>query len=173
MTIRLYNWVMPMVLSTTGSRIRALRERPELDMSQDELARRLSVSNAFLSEIERDKKKPPLGMVIRLAKFLGTTTDYLLLLTDIPDVPTFSVAPETANGATYGISPEADEVARIIDAMSPDTRSFALHMARALAGYMAGQVDTTTPAGDETIQPGTGGKWYWRYSVGRVPEGTS
>ena len=119
MAIRLYNWVMPMVLSTTGSRIRALRERPELDMSQDELARRLEVSNAFLSEIERDKKKPPLGMVIRLAKILGTTTDYLLLLTDIPDAPTFSVAPETANGATYGISTEADEEARIIDAMPP------------------------------------------------------
>lgn len=83
-----YNWRMPNVLSTTGSRIKALRDRQDLHMTQDELARVLGVSNAFLSEIERDKKKPPLGMVARLADVLGTTMDYLMLRTDVPDVPT-------------------------------------------------------------------------------------
>lgn len=148
-----------------GERITALR-KPAGYKTQRALATRLGVSDAFLSDIVRGVKNPSLEMLCELAKLLNTTTDYLLLLTDSPDT---LGTPSLENGDPVYFSPEADEVARIIDALPPETRAFVLHMARALTAYMAWQV--ADPPGDvERIAPGVAGRWVFGL-VRREPEG--
>lgn len=91
---------MAALFNTTGKRIRMLRTGRGL--SQLELSRELKkhgvdVNNTFISQIEnaplegeaggddREKiKRPPLTLVVAAAKVLGTSTDFLLLVTDDP-----------------------------------------------------------------------------------------
>jgi transcriptional regulator with XRE-family HTH domain len=162
-----YNWGMR-GLETLGERVTALR-KPAGYRTQRALAVRLDVSDAFLSDIVRGVKNPSLEMLCELAGLLRTTTDYLLLRTDDPDVP--GVRP-LENGDPVYFSPEADEVARIIDALPPETRQYVLYMVRAMSTYMAGRIsELPGPVESDAIAPGTGGKWF--YSVGRVPESTA
>ena len=116
-----YNWGMNR-LGTIGERITALR-KPAGYKTQRALATRLGVSDAFLSDIVRGIKYPSLDMLCTLAGLLNTTTDYLLLRTDNPDVP--GVAPLETGDPIY-FSPEADEIARIVDALQPETRQYVL-----------------------------------------------
>jgi transcriptional regulator with XRE-family HTH domain len=62
--------------ASTGRRIQALRGAR--GFTQDELARRVSLSKSFLSEIENDHAMPGGEVLLRLAEVLGTSTDYLL-----------------------------------------------------------------------------------------------
>ncbi len=62
--------------TSTGQRIQALRSARGL--TQDELAKRVSLSKSFLSEIENDHAMPGGEVLLRLAEVLGTSTDYLL-----------------------------------------------------------------------------------------------
>lgn len=80
------------LFNTTGKRIRMLRI--ERGLSQLGLSRLLSrygvtVNNTFISQIENsdggnDSKRPPLPFVVATARVLGTSTDFLLMLTDDP-----------------------------------------------------------------------------------------
>lgn len=55
---RAYDWGMSITLETFGQRVKWLLKRPEVDMSQKELAAALGVSEQFLSALIRGKSKP-------------------------------------------------------------------------------------------------------------------
>ena len=46
---------------------------------QAELARRIGVSTSAVGMYEQGRREPSLGLLVRLAQELGTTTDYLLM----------------------------------------------------------------------------------------------
>jgi transcriptional regulator with XRE-family HTH domain len=78
------------LLATTGKRLQVLRE--DLGINQKELAHELgkmgiSVDRSHIANIENNNRNPSLDLLTALAKALGTTTDYLLLLTDDPSPP--------------------------------------------------------------------------------------
>jgi transcriptional regulator with XRE-family HTH domain len=62
--------------SSTGARVRKLREKQGL--TQQALAERARMSVSFLSEIENDKRNPSGRVMLQLSAALGTTMDYLL-----------------------------------------------------------------------------------------------
>ena len=63
-------------------RIRDLRE--DKDLLQKDLAAYLQCSQVCYSSYELGKRDIPTDVLIRLADFYGTSTDYLLGLTDVP-----------------------------------------------------------------------------------------
>ena len=65
--------------------------------SQVELARQLRVAKQTVSNWENENIQPSIEMLVRIAKLLGVTTDYLLGLDDTPyldisDLPPHFVA---------------------------------------------------------------------------------
>lgn len=52
--------------------------RTEKDISQVDIARSLSVSRGFVSNLENGKTNPTLATITRLANAIGVTTDELL-----------------------------------------------------------------------------------------------
>ena len=62
------------------SRFRDLRE--DADMTQKELAAVLHISQNTLSQYETGQRQIPLNLLIRLALYFDTSTDYLLGLTN-------------------------------------------------------------------------------------------
>ena len=66
-------------------RIRDLRE--DADMTQAKIAKILSCSQRVYSHYERGERDIPTDILIRLARFHNTTTDYLLGLTDVREKP--------------------------------------------------------------------------------------
>ena len=60
-----------------GMRIALLRARNR--WSQAELARRIGVSASAVGMYEQGRREPSLDLVVRLARELGVTTDYLLM----------------------------------------------------------------------------------------------
>jgi len=74
------------LLDTLGKRLKALRA--DLGMSQKELAHLADTSQAYLSRIENDGVPGVRGQILaRIADALGTTTDYVLGLSDDPLPP--------------------------------------------------------------------------------------
>lgn len=65
------------------SRIRELRE--DRDLLQKQLAQYLHCSQVAYSRYELGLRDIPTDVLIKLAKFHGTSIDYLLGLTDIKD----------------------------------------------------------------------------------------
>ena len=63
-------------METIGKRISALRKAR--GMKQEELAERLDVSGQSVSKWENDQTCPDIGLLPRLARVFGVTTDYLL-----------------------------------------------------------------------------------------------
>lgn len=61
-------------------RIRNLRE--DNDKTQKEVAQYLFCDQSLYSKYERGLRDVPVSIVIKLAKFYGTSTDYILGLTD-------------------------------------------------------------------------------------------
>lgn len=61
-------------------RFRDLRE--DADMTQKELAAVLHISQNTLSQYETGQRQIPLNLLIRLALYFNTSTDYLLGLTN-------------------------------------------------------------------------------------------
>jgi transcriptional regulator with XRE-family HTH domain len=66
-------------------RIRDLRE--DADMTQTQMAQILSCSQRVYSNYELGQRDIPTDILIRLARFHNTTTDYLLGLTDVRERP--------------------------------------------------------------------------------------
>ena len=64
--------------STIGGRIRFLRERE--GMTQEDLAEVLHLENkSSISLFERNKRGLPVGVLVQVAKYFHTSTDYILL----------------------------------------------------------------------------------------------
>ena len=61
-------------LKALGSRIRGLRG----NLRQEELARRLGVSQGQLSKVERGRLAPTLQMLVALATHFGRTLDWIV-----------------------------------------------------------------------------------------------
>ena len=62
------------------SRLRDLRE--DADLNQTQVARELGMSQTGYSKYETGENDIPTEVLIRLARFYGTSTDYLLGLTN-------------------------------------------------------------------------------------------
>lgn len=75
-----------------GERLRS--RRIELGLTQDELADRLNTTQNRVWLFEAGKSEPSADMLVRLAKVLDVSTDYLLGLVDAPD-ETYPTALET------------------------------------------------------------------------------
>lgn len=65
-----------------GQRINEIRQASGLN--QVELAKRLNISKQTVSNWENDNIQPSIEMLVRISKFFGVTTDYLLGLDNIP-----------------------------------------------------------------------------------------
>lgn len=64
-------------MSTVGDRI--LQRRKELDLTQEELARRMGYkSKSTINKIEMGKNDIPQSKIVRFAEVLGTTPSYLM-----------------------------------------------------------------------------------------------
>lgn len=61
-------------------RIKNLRE--DADLTQRELAEHLHIKQNTYSQYENGQRQLPLDILVALAKFYNTSTDYLLGLTD-------------------------------------------------------------------------------------------
>ena len=66
-------------------RIRDLRE--DADMTQAKMAKILCCSQQLYSCYELGTRNLPVDILIRLARYHNTTTDYLLGLTDVREAP--------------------------------------------------------------------------------------
>ena len=66
-------------------RIRDLRE--DWDLRQKDLAEMLQCSQVCYSNYETGKRDIPTEVLIKLAQFYQTSTDYILGLTDSPNPP--------------------------------------------------------------------------------------
>ncbi|MCM3294250.1 helix-turn-helix domain-containing protein [Paenibacillus sp. MER 180] len=71
-------------LDSIGKRVRHLRVKNK--MTQEQLASSLEMSPANISSYERDKSIPPSDTLATIADILHTTTAYLLLKTDNPEL---------------------------------------------------------------------------------------
>ncbi|AXU28024.1 helix-turn-helix domain-containing protein [Clostridioides difficile] len=63
-------------MESLGDRIANLRK--ELDINQKELATKVGITEASLSRYENNLREPKSEIIVRLAKALETSTDYLL-----------------------------------------------------------------------------------------------
>lgn len=64
--------------------------RTDADMTQEELAKIINVTRATLSDYEVEKTEPKKDIWIKLAKFFGVSTDYLMGLTNNPSNDSFT-----------------------------------------------------------------------------------
>ncbi|MDL0341371.1 helix-turn-helix transcriptional regulator [Clostridioides difficile] len=67
-------------MESLGDRIANLRK--ELDINQKELATKVGITEASLSRYENNLREPKSEIIVRLAKALETSTDYLLGVND-------------------------------------------------------------------------------------------
>jgi transcriptional regulator with XRE-family HTH domain len=63
-------------MATAGDRLREIRERRRL--TQEQLAVAADISKSFLSEVENNKRNISSQALLRIAKVLGASVDYLL-----------------------------------------------------------------------------------------------
>ena len=59
--------------------------RVDRDMSQKDLADALNVTRSAYSNYENGLREVPLEVVAQIAKFYGTSVDYILGLTDVSE----------------------------------------------------------------------------------------
>lgn len=62
-------------------RLRDLRE--DKDLAQKEVAAHLGIDQRVYSNYETGKREIPVHLIIKLAKFYNTSTDYILELRDV------------------------------------------------------------------------------------------
>ena len=107
-------------IDTFGGRLRVARE--DAGLKQEELTALLEerygvhVGRSYISELERNweaNKMPMADVLAALAKALNVNGNWLLLLDDRPDLPD--------EDSGHGITPEAQEIAGLVDLL-PDWR---------------------------------------------------
>lgn len=117
-----------MPLDTFGKRLRVLRI--DRDLSQINLRdsmekqHKVSIGETYISELERTDKMPSLEVAAAIAKVLDVSIDYLGLLID--EAVSYR---RIATPDNY-YSEQADEVARMVDAMHPAQRELLLNLAK-------------------------------------------
>lgn len=116
-------------LDTVGKRIRILRQ--DLGLNQAELVhelekRSIEVGRSYISELERTDKVPSGTVLAGLARVLGTTTDYLLLLTDDPNPPHEQEEHQIEDAL-------ARELLTVYATLAADKKAMLLYLAKALA----------------------------------------
>lgn len=62
--------------------MRIIEIKEDKDLTQSDIAKILNVSQVAYSFYEIEKRQLPIELLIRLAKYYNTSTDYLLELTD-------------------------------------------------------------------------------------------
>lgn len=118
-------------LNTTGKRIRVLRQ--DLDLTQSEVARQMTklgtkINASYISTLEGNDKMPS-GEVLRgLARVLQTTTDYLLLLTDDPLIPS-----EEIKEAGRELTPEQNALLDSLEEIADSDRPMVYELVQSLA----------------------------------------
>jgi len=116
-------------LDTVGKRIRILRQ--DLGFKQAGLVNELEkqgidVGRSYISELERTDKVPSGTVLAGLAKVLGTTTDYLLMLTDEPGLPDEQEEQKVEDAL-------ARELLAVFAMLAADKKAVLLYLAKALA----------------------------------------
>jgi transcriptional regulator with XRE-family HTH domain len=89
----------------------------------------VGVLYVYISQIETGKKEPSRKLLKKIADALSVSVAFLELETDEP-------APPTADPDPVYFSPEADEAARIIDAMPEHARALSLNLLRVLSEHV-------------------------------------
>jgi len=117
---------------STAKRIRLLREDREI--KQKDMAGKLGKSKSFMSEVESGKKNLTIRDIAEIARVLGTTTDYLLLLTDDPNPPHSTDELVSLEARTPDERALLEEWAETIQDMSQDQRRSLLETVRLLIG---------------------------------------
>ncbi len=69
----------------TGKNLRAIRRAKKLTQIQLQMA--TGIEQASISKYENGERIIPTDTLVQLARFFGTSTDYLLELTDDPTPP--------------------------------------------------------------------------------------
>jgi len=101
-------------MSTIGSRLKKRRE--ELDLEQKDAAKALGISNVVLNRYEKDKRKPDLETIAKIAIFYSVSTDWIINGNKLPvpndpkysDIAEYTMEEEFAR---KGLSPEAQREA--------------------------------------------------------------
>lgn len=78
-----------------GSRLKILRE--EREMGQQDLCKLLSIEQSTLANYENNRRTPKLEILIKIAKHLNVSTDYLLGLTNQKNAYGYSANSENIN----------------------------------------------------------------------------
>jgi transcriptional regulator with XRE-family HTH domain len=115
------------LLNTTGKRIKALRN--DKGLTQAGLGLLVGVGQIHVNRIETGARVAGRDLLQAIARELGTTVSFLLLETDDP-------APPRAERDPVYFSAEADEAARIIDAMPEHARALSLNLLRVLSEHV-------------------------------------
>lgn len=116
-----------MALDTFGKRLKLLRV--DRSLSQIELRDQMeklcgvSIGETYVSELERTSKMPSLEVAAAMAKVLDVSLDYLGLLSH--EATSYKHMPPV----NY-MSPEADEMAQLVDSMHPSQREVLLSVAK-------------------------------------------
>lgn len=80
-------------MSMLGDRLREARSRRGLTMTDVAAAMKFS-SHTVVSRYEQGQREPDPDTLFKLAVFYGTTTDYLLGLTEDPSIPRATNVPQ-------------------------------------------------------------------------------
>lgn len=118
-----------MRLDTFGKRVKVLRI--DRGLSQIELRDAMKkhgvdIGETYISELERSAKMPMLDVAAAMAQALGITVDYLALIVEE------ALPLERVEAEPHYMTPEADEVARLVDDMSKEQRGLVAELARTL-----------------------------------------
>ena len=100
-----------------GKRIR--EERLRLNLTQERLSEDIESSTAYLGQIERGERSLTLDKLVRLAKRLGVTVDYLLSDSITPD-----------NDGEYRLW------SQIMSGRTPEQKALAINMIKLMFGYL-------------------------------------
>ena len=112
-------------LKTTGQRVRFARDKIR-GLQGKELARRVNITPSMLSKIEHDQKNPSMEVLIALAQVLDVSIDWL-----VPAQGTDTLYRRIEDEPIY-FSEEADQVARLVDALPPKYRAVILEQAQSV-----------------------------------------
>lgn len=117
------SFVVGGLLNTPGKRVNRLRE--DLGLRQVDLAQTVGVRQNYISAIEVGTAMPNADIMAKIAKALGTTLDFIMMLSDDP-LPAKDAQQPTR------LADEAEEAANIIDAMPPKWRTRVIEAVRRL-----------------------------------------
>lgn len=100
-----------------GKRIR--EERLRLNLTQERLSEDIEISTAYLGQIERGERSLTLDKLVRLAKRLGVTVDYLL-----------------SDSVTLGNDGEYRLWSQIMSGRTAEQKALAINMVKLMFGYL-------------------------------------